>query len=115
MADCNCNEEESSMTATRELGEYRDAHLEMEDLLRKSGPILETAVAPAVKLHAPFFTQVGGDLRHRLTGVTLEEFVAGRRKTSPHEFADWTPDDPEQLLHTYIEEAMTAPSPKALG
>src|SRR5438105_597780 len=54
------NSETENMMA-REVGEYRDGHLELEALLRKSGPILETAVLPAVKLNAPFFVQVGGE------------------------------------------------------
>ena len=102
------------MTA-RELGAHRDAHLEIETLARKSGPILESAVQMLVTIHAPFFRQIGPDLRHLQTGETIEEWMKGRRKSNPNDYADWTPDDPNQLLHTYIEEAMTTPSPKTLG
>jgi hypothetical protein len=102
------------MTA-RELGAHRDAHLEMETLSRKSGPILESAVQMLISIHAPFFKQIGPDLRHLQTGETIEEWMKARRKSNPNDYADWTPDDPDQLLHTYIEEAMTTPSPKTLG
>jgi len=71
------------MSTKLESGEYRDPFLTMEDLLRKTGPIAETAVQMAVKIHAPFFTQVGTDLRHRLTGATIEEMDEG----TPHERA----------------------------
>jgi hypothetical protein len=93
------------MTDRHLIGEYRDAHLEMETLLRKSGPILETAVVTNVNIYAKGFTQVGPDLRDRLTGKTIEEFVAGRRKSNPNDYADWVPDDPNQLMHVYAEEA----------
>jgi hypothetical protein len=100
----------------RELGEYRDPHLEMETLARKSGPILESAVQMLVKIHAPHFTQTGPDLRHRKTGETIEDFVKGRRKSNPNDYADWTPDDPDQLMHLYSEEAFGAMcSPKTVG
>jgi hypothetical protein len=91
--------------ASRELGERRDVNLEMEDLLRESGPILETAVQMCLKIYPERFTQVGPDLRNRLTGETIEEFVAGRRKSNPNDYADWVPDDPDQLMHTYTSEA----------
>jgi hypothetical protein len=100
----------------RELGQHRDAHLEMERLLRKSGPILESAVQMGIKIHGPMFTQTGPDLRHRLTGVTIEDFVASRRKSNPNDYADWTPDDPNQLMHVYESEAFGEMcSPKTVG
>ena len=88
-----------------ESGAYRDPHLEMETLLRKSGPILEDAVQMCVKIHAPEFIQVGPDVRNRLTGELIEDFVKGRRKSNPNDYSDWVPDDPDQLLHVYTEEA----------
>ncbi len=88
-----------------ELGQYRDPHLELDRLLRASGPILEKAVNVAVKIHAPFFTQVGPDLRHRTGGETMEEWVKGRRKSNPNDYADFIVDDENQLMHIYTEEA----------
>ncbi|HEX3115220.1 MAG TPA: hypothetical protein VHQ48_07075, partial [Bradyrhizobium sp.] len=63
----------------RELGQHRDASLEIEEHARKSGPILESAVQMLIKIHAPFFSQIGPDLRHRVTGETIEEWIKGRR------------------------------------
>ena len=99
----------------RELGEYRDAHLEIEGLARKSGPILESAVQALIQIHAPFFRQIGPDLRHIQTGETIEEWMPKRRKSNPNDYADWTPDDPDQLMHLYTEEAYLTPSPKTVG
>jgi hypothetical protein len=99
----------------RELGEIRDAHLEIERLARASGPILESAVQSLISIHAPFFSQTGPDLRHRLTGQTIEEWVSARRKSNPNDYADYAPDDPEQTLHVTIEEACLTPSPKSVG
>ena len=100
---------------TRELGEHRDAHLEIERIARASGPILESAIQSLINLHAPFFSQTGPDLRHRLTGQTMEEWIAGRRKSNPNDYADYAPDDPEQALFVCIEEACLTPSPKTMA
>jgi len=99
----------------RELGQHRDAHLTLDELLRKGGPILETAVQSAIKIHAPFFTQVGPDLRHRLTGETIEEWVKQRRITNPNDYADYEPVTEEQVMHETIENACLRPSPASLG
>ena len=98
-----------------EIGAYRDAHLEMDRLLRLSGPIYEKAVQIAVKIHAPFFTQVGPDLRHRLTGETIEDWVKGRRTSNPNDYSDYAPDTLEQVRHEMIEDACMRPSPKHVG
>jgi hypothetical protein len=87
----------------------------MEDLARKSGPILESAVQMLVVTHAPFFTKVGPELRHRLTGQTIEEFVAGRRKSNPNDYADYEPVTEEQVMHETIENACLTPSPASLA
>jgi hypothetical protein len=102
--------------AARELGAHRDAHLELETLGRKSGPILETAVQGLIKIHAPYFKQIGPDLRHLQTGETIEEWMAKRRKNAPHDYADFVPDDADQLLHLYTSEAFGPMcSPKTVG
>jgi hypothetical protein len=100
---------------TRQIGTYRDAHLELEHLMRQLPYILEKAVTSAVEIHAPFFHQSGPDLRHRLTGQTIEEWVAGRRKTNPNDFADYEPVSEEQVMHETIEDACLTPSPATLA
>jgi hypothetical protein len=102
---------------TREIGQHRDAHLEVEKLVRKAGPVLETFVQERIKLDGPMFRQIGPDLRHILTGKTIEEELspAELRKTKPHGFADWAPDTEEQVSHDIIENACLRPSPKNLG
>jgi hypothetical protein len=98
------------------IGQRRDAHTDIETLARDSGPIRETAVQDLIRLHAPFFRQVGPDLRHRLTGETIEQFVKGRRKSNPNDYADYSPElTDDQLLHETIEAAMLTPSPARLG
>jgi hypothetical protein len=99
-----------------ESGAYRDAHLELEELLRKSGPIYEKAVSLTVSTHAPFFVQTGPDFRHRLTGEAMADWVALRRtKTAPHDYADYLPDNPEQHKFNVIEDACLRTSPKTVG
>lgn len=98
-----------------ESGQHRDAHLEIEELARKSGPIKQTAVESVIAIHAPFFTQVGPDLRHRLTGETIEEYVRAYRTKHPEYYLDWTPDRPDQIEFEMIEDACLRPSPKSVG
>jgi hypothetical protein len=88
-----------------EIGATRDGHLEVERLLRESGPIKETAVQMGIKIYGRMFKQTGPDLRHVLTGETIEDWAKGRRKNSPGDYADFVPDDPDQLMHLYSEEA----------
>jgi hypothetical protein len=101
--------------STREIGQHRDAHLEMERLARLSGPILETAVQSLIKIHAPFFNQSGPDLRHRLTGEMIEDFVTARRKTNPNDYADYEPVSGEQIEFEIIENACLRPQPATLA
>jgi hypothetical protein len=106
--------------AIREIGQYRDAHLELETLVRKAGPVLETFVQERIRLDGPQFTQVGPDLRHKETGQTIEEFYAPGelRKRSPHGFADWAPDQTHEqrdALAGIIENACLHPSPASLA
>jgi hypothetical protein len=103
------------MSSKREIGEYRDASLEMERLARLSGPILESAVQALIKIHAPFFNQSGPDLRHRLTGQTIEEWIAERRKTNPNDYADYEPVSGEQIEFEIIENACLRPQPASLA
>jgi hypothetical protein len=49
----------------RELGEYRDAHLEIEDLVRKAGPVLETFVSSTVGPSALDHVKASGGAGHR--------------------------------------------------
>lgn len=98
---------------TRELmesGAHRDGHLEVENFVRKSGPVAEDFVQMRIKLDGPMYRQTGPDLRHILTGTLIEEDLAPAavRKKWPHGFTDWVPDDPDQLMHLYSEEAFGA-------
>jgi hypothetical protein len=101
--------------ADRAIGARRDAHLEFERLIRDSGPVFETAVNSAREIHAPFFSQTGPDLRHRLTGETVEAFVKNLRKTHPHYYADYEPVSEEQVMYETIENACLTPSPATLA
>jgi hypothetical protein len=109
--------EKEKQMAVRESGQYRDAHIELEDLVRHAGPVQESFVQEQIKFHAPFYTQIGPDLRHRLTGKTIEEDYtpAAVRTKWPHGFLDWTSDSDEQVSHDTIENACLRPSPKNLG
>jgi hypothetical protein len=98
------------------IGTRRDAHLEMERLAREQPYIYETAVQSLINIHADFFTPVGPDLRHRLTGVTIEDFVKGRRASNPNDYSDFTPVASEaQIMHEVIENACLRPSPASLA
>jgi hypothetical protein len=99
----------------REIGQHRDAHLELERLARLSGPILESAVQSLIAIHAQFFNQSGPDLRHRLTGQTIEEWVTERRKSNPNDYADYEPVSGEQIEHEIIENACLRPQPATLA
>jgi hypothetical protein len=103
--------------ATREIGQYRDASLETEEIVRKAPHVLETFVQERIKNDPPFFKQIGPDMRHILSGVTIEEYFAPAelRKRSPHGFADWMPDTQEQLEFDVIEDACLRPQPKTVG
>jgi hypothetical protein len=97
-------------------GEYRDAHLELEEKLRKSGPIAETAVQIVVEDHSQFFVLTGDDYRHRLNGMTMDEWVADRRnKSAPHDYLDFEPVTEEQIGFEIIEDACLRPQPKTVG
>jgi len=104
------------MSAKREIGQHRDAHLETEELVRKAGPVLESFVQERIGLDGPMFKQIGPDLRHVQTGVTIEEYFAPAelRKRSPHGFADWEPVTGEQVEFETIEDACLRPSPMSL-
>src|SRR5476651_533713 len=102
------------MSTKQEIGGYRDAHLEAEELVRRAGPVLESFVQERILLDGPRFKQVGPDLRDLLTGITIEEFYdpVEMRKKWPHGFADWMPDTEEQISWATIENACLRPSPK---
>src|ERR1700737_4501285 len=103
--------------ANRQSGEYRDAHLVMEKLLRVAGPVMESAIQNAIKDLAPQFRNDGPDLKNILTGQTIEEFCApsNLRKEKPHWFLDWAPATEEQLLEELTEDACLSPTLSKLG
>jgi hypothetical protein len=98
--------------ADRRCGEYRDAHLVMEKLLRVAGPVMEAAIQNAVADRAPQFRNDGPDLKNILTGETIEEFCSptNLRKKFPHWFNDYIVPDEKQLLDEAIEDACLSPT-----
>jgi hypothetical protein len=99
-----------------EFGGYRDPYLEWEEQIRRSGPIAESAVQNSLKIYPPMFKQIGPDLRHIQTGETMEEVIAKRRQTHPHEYLDYVPEvTEEQVMHEVIEDACLRPSPLHVG
>jgi hypothetical protein len=102
-------------TNNRQLGGYRDAHLEIEKLARSTGDIMESAVQELIGTHAQYFRNDGPDLKHVLTGETIEDFVGTLKKTKPHFYASYAPLSEEQALEEMIEDAMLSPTPGKLG
>jgi hypothetical protein len=73
------------------LGNYRDKFLEAEKLLRSlEKPILESAVQDFLANNVQFYFNDSNEIKHRLTGNTLESDIAKLHETSPHWFADFT-------------------------
>lgn len=105
------------MATTREIGGYRDAKLVAEDLLRKSGPIIEGYLQDYLRTQVTgFYVQAGPDLLHRFSGRKIEQEIPALRKEKPHYYADYLPEaSDDQIMHEVIEAACLTPSPARLG
>jgi hypothetical protein len=103
------------MANRNELGGYRDSRLEIENLARSTGDILNSAVQDLIETHAQYFRQDGTDLKHVLSGETIEEFVGALKKTKPHWYASYSPITEEQVEAEIIEQACLSPTPASLA
>jgi hypothetical protein len=99
------------------IGTRPDKHLLAGKLLEALPNILATAI-PDFLARLDFYRwdSVALAYKHVLTGATLEDDIANLRQTSPHFFADWSPEkSDEEILQDIIREAVLNPTPASLG
>jgi hypothetical protein len=99
------------------IGTRPDKHLLAGTLLEVLPNILATAIPDFLgRLDFYQWDSVALAYKHVLTRATLEDDIANLRETSPHFFADWSPEkSDEDILQGIIREAVLNPTPASLG